>query len=199
MTSRWIAMRKSLVPRVALISSFILLLGMLALAFFTIRYHETQSRKNATASADLLGSTIRMGTHYAMMLNAREDLNQIIRKMGQQEEIVQLRIVSKSGEIKFSKNEAEIGTMILDQAPECRVCHRMTPPLSAKSRPPTAPGCCGPQRGTGRWASSAPSTTSPAAPARPAMSIRPPQKSWEFWTWLSPCARPNGFSASSNP
>jgi len=135
MSSRWIAMRKSLVPRVALISSFILLLGMLALAFFTIRYHEAQSRKNATASADLLGSTIRMGTHYAMMLNAREDLNQIIRKMGQQEEIVQLRIVSKSGEIKFSKNEAEIGTIIPDQAPECQVCHRMTPPLSAV--PPT--------------------------------------------------------------
>jgi len=131
MKSCWSSLWGSLVPKLAFISGLILLLGLMAQAIFTVRYQAAQSTQNIAAGAELLGNTIRLGTHYAMMLNARDDLTQIIQKMGQQQEIVRLRIISKGGEIMFSKLHAEVGTRLPAAAPECLACHRASPPLTA--------------------------------------------------------------------
>jgi histidine kinase len=124
------AMRAGLVTKLAAICGLILFLGIVAQAFFTIRYQESQCIKSVAASAELLGNTIRLATHYAMMMNAREDINNIIRQMSLQKEIVRLRIISKSGEIKFSKRPSEIGAQVPAEAQECRMCHGVEPPLS---------------------------------------------------------------------
>jgi histidine kinase len=125
----WHTLRTSLVVKLAAICGLILFLGIVAQAWFTIRYQEAQCTQNVAASAELLGNTVRLATHYAMMMNSQEDINNIIRQMSRQEEIVRLRIISKSGEIKFSKRPAEVGAQVPAEAQECRVCHRVDPPL----------------------------------------------------------------------
>jgi histidine kinase len=64
-----------------------------------------------------------------MMLNAREDINEIIKNIGRQEGIEFIRIFNKEGQIKFSKipEEVDTATNIKDEA--CVICHVTDPPL----------------------------------------------------------------------
>ena len=79
---------------------------------------------------DRLSTTIRLGLHYAMMLNSREDIQQTINNIGRQNDIASIRIYNKAGEIKYSNNPGEVDrqTNIKDEA--CHICHHSEPPVS---------------------------------------------------------------------
>ena len=65
---------------------------------------------NIVSGTDRLTNTIRLGTHYAMMLNSRDDINQIINNISRQKEIETIRIYNKEGQIKFSNQPSEVET-----------------------------------------------------------------------------------------
>ncbi|MGD8882776.1 MAG: PAS domain S-box protein [Desulfobacterales bacterium] len=86
--------------------------------------------QNIMAGTDRLTNTIRLGTQYAMMLNSRDDINQIINNIGRQKEIETIRIYNKEGQIKFSNQPSEIETTTNIKDEACYICHRTDPPLS---------------------------------------------------------------------
>ena len=115
----------------------ILLISISTWAYYNIRYQKKRAIENMVAEADRLGKTIKLGAHYAMMLNSRDDITQIIKNIGQQKQIENIRIYNKEGEIKFSNNTRELDqtTNIKDEA--CYICHRSEPPtitVSLKQR-----------------------------------------------------------------
>ena len=79
------------------------------------------------AGTDRLTTTIRLGTHYAMMLNSRDEINQIINNIGRQPEIENIRIYNKLGEIKYSNNPDEVEQTTNIKAEACHICHRTRP------------------------------------------------------------------------
>jgi len=79
---------------------------------------------------DRLTNTIRLGAHYAMMLNSRDDINQIINNIGGQKEIETIRIYNKEGQIKFSNLTSEVDRKTNIEAEACYICHRSDPPLT---------------------------------------------------------------------
>jgi histidine kinase len=64
-----------------------------------------------------------------MMLNSRDDINQIIKNTATQKGIENVRITNKSGEIKFSNIPSEVDRTEPMTSWTCRVCHQTTPPL----------------------------------------------------------------------
>ena len=72
-------------PRTSLITSLILAVGITLLvciaawAFFSIRYQKQRMMGEILMQTERLSNTIKLGTHYAMMNNSRDDINQIIR------------------------------------------------------------------------------------------------------------------------
>ncbi|MCF8068559.1 MAG: PAS domain S-box protein [Desulfobacterales bacterium] len=81
---------------------------------------------------DELGQVIKLGTHYAMMYNARDDLSSIITNIGKHEGLEHIRIYSKDGFIKFSNNPSEVGQKIDINSDACNVCHLSSPPLTVQ-------------------------------------------------------------------
>ncbi len=77
---------------------------------------------------DRLSNTIKLGTHYAMMLNSRDDINQIINNIGKQQEIKNIRIYNKEGQIKFSNIASEVDLITNIEAEACYICHKTDPP-----------------------------------------------------------------------
>ncbi len=122
--------RSRLVTKLILTVGLILLITISTWAYFNINYQKKKLMGNIVTGTDRLTNTIRLGTHYAMMLNSRDDINQIINNIGRQEEIETIRIYNKEGQIKFSNrlSEVETTTNIKDEA--CYICHRTEPPLS---------------------------------------------------------------------
>ncbi len=124
-----IKLRHSLVAKLIVTVGLILLVSMSTWALINIQSQREKMRAQLVAGADRLGNTIVQGTRYAMMLNSREDINEIIKNIGMQREIEAIRIYNKEGTIKFSKNMQEVDTSTNIKAEACDICHRSAPPI----------------------------------------------------------------------
>jgi histidine kinase len=121
--------RHSLAAKLIIIVEMTLFVSISIWAYFNITYQKEKVMETVVESTNKLSNTIKLGTHYSMMLNSRDDINQIINNIGRQEEIKNIRIYNKQGEIKFSNrtSEVDLKTNIKDEA--CYICHRTEPPM----------------------------------------------------------------------
>jgi histidine kinase len=110
-----------------------LLLSLATWAYINTNYQKKKFMADIVSSTDRLTNTIRLGAHYAMMLNSRDDINQIIQNISRQKEIENIRIYNKEGKIKFSNKTAEVDNTTNIEAEACYICHRSEPPLSEVS------------------------------------------------------------------
>jgi histidine kinase len=125
--------RRSLVAKLLTLVGLSLFLCVSVWAFFNIKYQKKKLMDGIVASADTLTSSIKLGTHYAMMNNLRDDINRIITKVASGKNIENIRIYNKEGQIKYSNLQGEVDqvTNIKDEA--CFVCHRSEPPQAQLS------------------------------------------------------------------
>ncbi len=107
----------------------ILLISISTWAYFNIKYQKQRAVENVVAEIDRLGNTIKLGTHYAMMLNSRDEINQITTNIGRQKELENIRIYNKEGQIKFSSRAEEVDQTTNIKAEACFICHKQDPPL----------------------------------------------------------------------
>lgn len=106
-----------------------LLVVISAWAYFIINYQNSKLMEHIVEDTVRLTETIRLGTHYAMTLNSRDDINQIIQNIGRQQGIDKIHLYNKEGRISFSNIPDAVSqkTNIKDEA--CIICHRSDPPL----------------------------------------------------------------------
>jgi len=118
----------TLTVRLTLSVGLVLFVSISIWAYFNINYQKENTFTKTIAEVNRLADTIKLGTHYAMKLNSREDINEIINNIGRHEEIENIRIYNKQGEIQFSNvtKEIDLTTNIKDDA--CYICHRTEPP-----------------------------------------------------------------------
>ncbi len=119
----------SIVSKFILVVGLVLLVSMSGWAYYNINGLKKRLMENIVASTDRLTNTIRLGTHYSMMLNSRDDITQIISNIGQQREIKNIRIYNKAGQIKYSNYPQEVDQITNIEAEACYICHRTDPPL----------------------------------------------------------------------
>ncbi len=129
MSSLRALIKKSLSIKLLVSVGLLLLLSIAVWGFFNFRYMQKKMVDNITAGTQRLSNTIRLGTHYAMMLNSRDDIKQIITNISKQHDIVNIRIYNKEGEIKFSNHDKEIDTVTNIKDEACYICHRSDPPV----------------------------------------------------------------------
>jgi histidine kinase len=120
--------RQSMVYRLILTVDILLLLSISTWAYFNIKYQKEKFMEHIVAGSDRFSNTIKLGTHYAMMLNSRDDITQIINNIGTQKDVENLRIYNKDGQIKFSNRADEIDTVTNIKNEACYICHRTEPP-----------------------------------------------------------------------
>lgn len=127
--------RFGLVPKLILAVGLILLVTLSIWGYFTLKYLKRKNMDDIITATDRLGNTILLGTHYAMMLNSRDDIKQIITNIARQNEIENIRIYNKQGEIKYSNNPVEIDRSTNIKSEACFICHRTTPPITTVDLP----------------------------------------------------------------
>jgi len=119
-----------------LAAKLIVMLGVIFLATFTLwsnyslNYQKKRLMDYHIESADRLANTIKLGAHYSMMFNNRNEINQIIKNISTQPDFESIRIYTKSGQIKFSKNPSEIDQTTNIKHEACIICHRSDTPLT---------------------------------------------------------------------
>jgi C4-dicarboxylate-specific signal transduction histidine kinase len=121
--------RYSIAAKLIIMVGLVQLIALSLWSYFNIDYQKKRLTENILIGTDRLNNTILNGTQYAMMLNSRDNIIQIIDNIAKQSEIKNIRIYNKEGQIKFSNNRAEVDQMTNIEAEACYICHRSDPPL----------------------------------------------------------------------
>jgi histidine kinase len=124
-----VSLRHRLASKLIFIVGITLLVTISTWSYFSMNYQKQKLMENVVAATDRLTTTIRLGTHYAMMLNSRDDINQIINNIAKVREIKNIRIYNKEGQIKYSNQISEVDSRTNIEAEACYICHRTEPPL----------------------------------------------------------------------
>lgn len=98
-------------------------------AYLNLQAMNTALLGEVERHANQLSETVRASTRYAMLLNERDHIRQIVQRIGQQQDIGKVRILNKLGEIIYSSVESDVGTMVDKRAESCYSCHSADRPL----------------------------------------------------------------------
>jgi histidine kinase len=125
--------RRSLISKLLILVGLSLFLSVSVWAYFNIKYQKKKLMDGIVSSADTLTTAVKLGAHYAMMNNLRDDINRIIKKVATAKNLENIRIYNKEGQIKYSNFQAEVDQVTNIKAEACFVCHRSDPPRSQLS------------------------------------------------------------------
>ncbi|MEJ2154402.1 MAG: PAS domain S-box protein [Desulfobacteraceae bacterium] len=128
MAARLTKKRHSLALKIITSVGAILLVAFSAWAFFNLRHYRAKVMADIVTDCDRLSKAILLGAHYAMMFNARDDINQIINNLGRLQGLEHVRIYNKAGQIKFTNLQEEQGQTTGIETQACIICHRDDPP-----------------------------------------------------------------------
>lgn len=123
-------LRNRLITKLLISVGAILLFSLSLWGYFHVKYVEEKSMGDLAVNLDRLSNTIRLGLHYAMMLNSREDIQQTIHNISRQNDIESIRIYNKAGEIKYSNKPWEVDRQTNIKAEACHICHHSEPAVA---------------------------------------------------------------------
>ena len=97
-------------------------------------YLNVQSQSNALLSelarhTSQQSETVKSSTRFGMLLNERESVHNIIKSVGEQPCILEVRVFNKEGKVIHSSNPTHLGMMVDKKAEACYTCHATDKPL----------------------------------------------------------------------
>ncbi len=98
-------------------------------AFLNVRATSAQWQAEVHIGALRFSELIAQSTHYAMLLNRKQDVHHIIGTVARAPGVVGVRIYDKEGRIIYSAEDGEIGRRVDLEAQACIVCHQGPKPL----------------------------------------------------------------------
>jgi len=120
--------QRSLVAKLIVLVGLVLLICLSGWAYFSISYQKKKVMDSIISDADSLTNTIKLGSHYAMMHNLRDDITSIINKFASERKLESLRIYNKEAQIKYSNRDSEVDQATNIKAEACNRCHQSDPP-----------------------------------------------------------------------
>ncbi|MEG8947745.1 ATP-binding protein [Rosettibacter firmus] len=102
-------------------------------SYFKIKSQSDALLAEVERHANQLSETVKNSTRYGMLLNQREYVDEIIKTIGKDPAIDNIRIYNKEGEIIYSTNPADVGKMLDKKAESCYACHTENKPLEKLS------------------------------------------------------------------
>lgn len=109
--------------KLVIITSLVLIAALSLHTYQTIGYFRENLINISKQGAYATGDIIKRSTRYSMLLNERDDVNQIIRTLGNEPGIKKIRIYNKMGVIAYSNDSAEIGMQMDKSSEACIGCH----------------------------------------------------------------------------
>mgnify|MGYP001820629138 FL=1 len=114
---------------------FTALLVIIIFASFSIRSESRSLLQEVERHANQLSDHIKSDLHYDMLHNNYQRIHAGIRRIGEQESIDRVRLFNKAGEIMYSSDESDIGTLVDQQGESCYRCHSEGNPLEHLDTP----------------------------------------------------------------
>ena len=120
--------------KVGLYLTIALTLAMLAFTALVVWHQRQELLANVADRVTQISELITKSTRYAMLQNQPDYVGRIIRDVGNQGGIANVRVLSKDGRVIHSTNASEIGQTLDRKAEACSHCHQSEQPLEQVPR-----------------------------------------------------------------
>ena len=97
--------------------------------YFTITTNRAVLLQEVERHSTELSETIVSSARYAMMFNQIEQIDTIIKTVGRQTNIQNVRILNKEGKVVYSSNNSEVNKFVDKKNESCYGCHEKNEPL----------------------------------------------------------------------
>jgi PAS domain S-box-containing protein len=121
---------RSLGFRIGLSVGMILLVSYVVFGHLLLNIHQEFYFAQTIREADRFSTAVVNATNHSMLQDDREATRSIVRDIGQQREISDIRVYDHDGVIKFSNRPDEVGTRVDKRAEACFACHSEDKPFS---------------------------------------------------------------------
>ncbi|MDA3859891.1 MAG: ATP-binding protein [Melioribacteraceae bacterium] len=115
--------------RLILAVSFTVIIIIGVFAYFNIQSHSENLISEVERHSNQLSETVKNTMRFDMLQNNREHIARLVNTVAKEEGIKYIRIFNKKGEIIYSTDNAQIGTMLDKKAESCYACHSENEPL----------------------------------------------------------------------
>ncbi len=119
--------------RLILIVSLTVVIIIGVYAYIKIKSQSDALLSEVERHANQLSETVKNSTRYAMLLNQREYVDEIVTTIGKDPAIDNVRIYNKEGAIIYSTTTDDVGHMLDKKAESCYACHIENEPLQKLS------------------------------------------------------------------
>ncbi|MCG8529900.1 MAG: PAS domain S-box protein [Desulfovibrionales bacterium] len=109
-------MKHSLAVKILAVIALVLIVCLGLHSWGTISFLQSHAHSKLSVEANRLSKTILLSTRYAMMVNARGDLHQIVQDIAEHPDITFVRIYDQQGVIRFSTFGHEVGKAVSKDA-----------------------------------------------------------------------------------
>jgi PAS domain S-box-containing protein len=109
----------------ATISSLLLVAGIFF--YFLYSYHKAQLTEGLITSTTNLSKLIQQGLEYAMVSRRGDLLKNMVYQLADGPEVSQIYILDRTGTIRVSSDEAQVGYTIDRNSHTCQLCHSKAP------------------------------------------------------------------------
>lgn len=109
--------------------SFILISILSVFTYFVIKNLDNHLTDARFRSAYNISDLIKKSTRYSMLLNRREDVHEIIKTLGTEIGVNEIRIYNKQGIVIFSTNPDEVMNKVNLKDEACIACHNSSVPI----------------------------------------------------------------------
>ncbi|PKL82774.1 MAG: two-component sensor histidine kinase, partial [Ignavibacteriae bacterium HGW-Ignavibacteriae-3] len=99
----------------------ILIIGVYS--YFNIKSQSDVLQSEVERHANQLSESVKNSMRYVMLLNQRDHIQEMIKRIGKDPAISNVRILNKEGEIIYSAKPEDIGKMLDKKAESCYACH----------------------------------------------------------------------------
>jgi len=118
---------KSLSFKLYFLLVILLMISFTGIMYFNVTSYTQHLNESVMNSAIQASDLIKRSTRYSMLKNDRENLSNIITTIGVENGVEGIRIYNKPGEIAFSENLSEVGSIVDKKAEQCYICHGKEP------------------------------------------------------------------------
>ena len=106
-------------------------LGFAIYSYRSVQTHTQELMQHVFLSANRMSDLLKRSMRYGMLINRKEDVNQIINAVAAGPEVDGIRIYNKYGTIIYSSRVEEVGQVVDFRAEACVVCQAEAKPLEA--------------------------------------------------------------------
>ncbi|MGB2697607.1 MAG: hypothetical protein WBD28_07090, partial [Candidatus Zixiibacteriota bacterium] len=109
----------------------VMFVGLAAFTFINVKNEANDLLEQVQLAALRTTDLIKESTHYSMLINRKEDIEQIFKNFRNMPGFEAIRIYDKHGEIIYTTRPEERLNKVSISSEACQVCHRYPEPLKA--------------------------------------------------------------------